>query len=134
MRVVIDTNIIFSSFFGGNASRIIDLWKTGKLTICISSEIIDEYYQTILLDPHTKDVAPLFFSVFAKQSNMLFTNAVRKLNIVADPDDDKFIECAEALNAEYIISGDKALLAVKRYGNIKIVTAKKFLEISQNME
>ncbi len=53
-----------------------------------------------------------------------------KLNIVKeDPDDDKFIECAVSLNAEYIITGDKALRAVGQYKNIKIVTPKEFLDI-----
>lgn len=132
MRVVIDTNIMFSSFFGGNALRIVDLWKTGKVTLCISAEIVDEYYKTILLDPMTKDNASIFFSAFAKQANLLFTNTTRKISVVSDPDDNKFIECAEALNADYIISGDRALLAVKRYGKIKIVTPQKFLDELKN--
>ena len=132
MRVVIDTNVMFSSFFGGNALKIIDLWKSGHVTLCISAEIIDEYYQTILLDPLTKENASLFFSVFAKQSNILFTNTTRRISVVTDPDDNKFIECAEALNASHVISGDRALLAVKRYGNIKIVTPKNFLDERKN--
>ena len=45
-----------------------------------------------------------------------------------DPDDDKFIECAVALKADCIISGDKALLAVKDYMGIKILNPKNFVE------
>ena len=42
--------------------------------------------------------------------------------------DDKFIECAVALNARVVISGDKALLAVKNYMGISILTPKAFLD------
>jgi hypothetical protein len=45
-----------------------------------------------------------------------------------DPDDDKFIEGAVALNAEVVISGDKALRAIEKYMGIQIVTPREFLE------
>jgi predicted nucleic acid-binding protein len=44
-----------------------------------------------------------------------------------DPEDNMFIECAVALKAEFIITGDKALKAIQKYMNIKIVTPKEFL-------
>ena len=47
---------------------------------------------------------------------------------ISDPEDKKFIECAVALKAPYIISGDKHLLDLESYGEIKILTPKDFLE------
>lgn len=44
-----------------------------------------------------------------------------------DPDDNKFIECAVALKANAVISGDKALREVKNYMGIKIYTLAEFL-------
>ena len=44
-----------------------------------------------------------------------------------DPDDDKFVACAVALNAEAVITGDRALRAVGRYQEITIVTPEQFL-------
>ena len=46
-----------------------------------------------------------------------------------DPDDDVFIECALAGDADYIVSGDKHLLDLKSYGKIKIVNAAEFIEM-----
>ena len=46
-RVVIDTNVFVSSFFGGNPRRIIDLWKTGKVILCLSRPIIEEYVDVL---------------------------------------------------------------------------------------
>ena len=50
------------------------------------------------------------------------------IEISRDPDDDKFIECAKDADALYIVSGDKDLLVIKQYENIKIITAKEFCD------
>ena len=47
MRIVLDTNVFISSFFGGNPRSIIDMWKDGRLTLCLSQEIIDEYVEVL---------------------------------------------------------------------------------------
>jgi len=39
MRVVIDTNVFVSSFFGGTPRKIIDLWKNRDITLCLSRDI-----------------------------------------------------------------------------------------------
>lgn len=130
MRVVIDTNIFVSSFFGGNPRKIIDLWKSGQVTLCLSSPILDEYIEVLqrLGLENQKELEELL-SLFARGFHILFTAKTPDLHVVKDdPCDDKFIECAVALKAKFIISGDKALTAIREYMKIKIVTPKKFLE------
>ena len=66
--------------------------------------------------------------LFAHGFNVVFTAKTPELNIVEkDPDDNMFIECAVALKAEFIVSGDKALKEIKDYMNIKIVSPGEFL-------
>lgn len=129
IKVVVDTNVFISSFFGGNPRKIIDLWKSGQITLCLSKPIIDEYIE-VLQRLGLQDERELeeLLSLFAHGFHVAFTAKTPELNIVEkDPDDNKFIECAVALKAEFIISGDKALLAIKDYIQIKIVTPKAFL-------
>lgn len=130
IRVVVDTNIFVSSFFGGNPRRIIDLWKNGEVLLCLSSDIVDEYINVLhRLCPGDRGEIQELLKLFAKGYHIVFTQKTPDLNIVSDdPDDDKFIECAVALDAEYIISGDKALLAVKNYMGIKILSPRKFMD------
>ncbi len=67
--------------------------------------------------------------LFSHGFHSLFTAKTPVLKIIdKDHDDDKFIECAVALKAEYIISGDKALREVEKYMNIKILNPKQFLD------
>jgi len=47
--------------------------------------------------------------------------------VTADPDDDKFIECALVGGATAIVSGDRHLLALGRYEDIPILSASDFL-------
>jgi len=136
VKVIIDTNIFVSSFFGGNPKKIIDLWKNGKITLCLSSAILDEYID-VLRKIGLEDEYELeeLLSLFSRGFNILFTTKTPKLNIIKnDPDDDKFIECAVALKANVIVSGDRKVLAVKEYMRIKILTPQQFLEIHENFE
>src|SRR4030065_1881361 len=130
MKVVIDTNIFVSSFFGGNPRKIIDLWKKGNITLCLSKDILDEYID-VLQRVGLKDENEIeeLLSLFAKGFNILFTTKTPKIRAVKnDPDDDKFVECAVALKAEVIITGDKVLKAVGEYMGIRILTPQQFLK------
>lgn len=128
MKVVIDTNLFVSSFFGGNPRKIIDYWKKGKIILCLSKDILDEYIdvlQTVGLKD--EDEIEELLSLFAKGMNILFTaKTPRIISVEADPDDDKFIECAVALKAEVIITGDKALQTVGEHAGVKILTPQEF--------
>ncbi len=129
IKVVLDTNVLVSSFFGGNPRKVVDLWKNGDITLCLSRPIIDEYVE-VLRRLGLKDEPELeeLLSLFANGFNSLFTAQTPELMIVdSDPDDNRFIECAVALNAKCIVSGDKHLLAVKEYINIKILSPKELL-------
>jgi putative PIN family toxin of toxin-antitoxin system len=129
MRVVIDTNVFVSSFFGGNPRKIVDLWKSGALTLCLSREILEEYVEVLGRmglqdDPALKELLDLF----SRAPNIVFTSRTPDVHAVPDdPDDDKFIACAMALQAEVVVTGDKELEAVGFYSDIRISTPSHFL-------
>ena len=132
MRVVLDTNVFISSFLGtGTPRKIIDFWKEGKITICLSKEIVDEYVEVLerLRLSGEKEVEE-FLQLFARNFHSLFTAKTPNLEIVKnDPDDNKFFECAVALKAQFIISGDKAVLKIENYMGIKILSPKQFITL-----
>ena len=130
IRVVVDTNIFISSFFGGNPRKIIDLWKSGQIILCLSRPIIDEYADVLRrMGLQNERELEELLSLFAHGFNVLFTAKTPNLNVVEkDPDDDKFIECAVALNSKFIVSGDKGLREIKDYMGIKIQSPKQFLD------
>ena len=129
-RVVVDTNVFISSFFGGNPRKIIDLWKSGQITLCLSGPIIEEYIN-VLRRMGLQDEREMedLLSLFSHGFHVLFTTKTPNLNVIEkDPDDDKFIECAVALKSKRIISGDKALREIENYMGIQIQSPKQFLD------
>jgi len=136
IKVVFDTNVFVSSFFGGNPRKVVNLWKTGEVTLCLSRPIIDEYIEVLrrLGLQDEKELGELL-GLFARGFHVVFTAKTHELHVVDDdPDDNKFIECAVALKAEYIITGDKALTSIQNYMGIKIVSPKDFILIHRQMK
>lgn len=129
MRVVIDTNVFISSFFGGKPRKVIDLWKKGVITICLTPYIIEEYIDVLrrLGLEEGPEIGELL-DLLAQGYHISFITKTPSLKIVRkDPADDKLIECAVAAKAEAIISGDKGLKVIKDYMGIKILSPEEFL-------
>jgi len=124
MRAVIDTNVFVSSFFGGIPLRVVEHWFSGRLTLCVSKPILKEYFD--VLNRFEFDDTSLLYrlmSAFERNFNLLFVNNPKEqMWIKEDPADNKFIACALALKAEYIVSGDAHLRKLKNIENIKIVS------------
>ena len=127
---MIDTNVFVSSFYGGNPRKIIDLWKKGNINLCLSKDILEEYVDVLQrVGLKEEEEIEELLSLFAKGINIIFTTRTPKIKVVIDdPDDDKFIECAVALKAEVIITGDKVLRAMGEYMGIKILSPQEFLK------
>lgn len=130
MKAVIDTNVFVSSFFGGNPRKIIDLWKAGELTLCLSAPIVEEYAVVLSrLGLEGEDELGELLDLFARGTFTIFAAKTPKLSIVqAEPGDNKFIECAVALKADVIITGVRALRQIGNYMSIRIVNPQEFLK------
>ncbi|MCD4669788.1 MAG: putative toxin-antitoxin system toxin component, PIN family [Actinomycetia bacterium] len=131
MKVVIDTNVFISSFLNqkGNPKKIIDLWKKEEITICTNKEILQEYMEVLArLGLSSEPEFEELVNLFKKKVNMLFFPNTPSLDSLCDdPDDNKFLECASAADAAYIISGGKHLLRLIQFKEIKILNPKDFL-------
>lgn len=133
MKAVIDTNIIVSSFRGGNPRKVIDLLDEGVFTLCISPSITEEYFRVLQRFPFTKEELEKIFDYCATAESVSSINETPRLDIVKnDPSDNKFIECAVALDARYIVSGDNDLLVIGHYEQIQIVTPREFVELAEH--
>jgi len=131
MKVVIDTNVFVSSFFGGNPRRIVDLWFSGKLILCVSRPILKEYFDVLgRFEFDREDLFRRLITSFQEGLNTLFVDAPKEQNwIEDDPEDNKFIACAISLRAEYIVSGDPHLKRAGRIEEVEIVPPREMLKL-----
>jgi len=128
MRVVVDTNVFVSSFFGGPPREVIHRWKRGKFTLCVSRDLIDEYVEVLARLGVEPELIHELLDLFASGHNLVFTASTSALQILKhDPEDNMLFECAVELEAKVVVTGDKGVRRVGRYMDIEVVTPKEFL-------
>jgi len=134
MKIVLDANIFVSSFFwGGNPRFVLERVITGIDELFITKEILNEI-ETVLERPKfhaEKEKIAYFINSIEEIGNNVVPGRQVK-NGSRDKADNKYLECGITVDVDYIISGDIHLLELKEYENIKIVTAKEYLEIANN--
>jgi putative PIN family toxin of toxin-antitoxin system len=131
VKVVIDTNIFVSSFLNpkGTPRRIINLWKEGRITLCLCAEILAEYLEVLARfglagEPELRELLDLFKS----RQGIDFVVLDNDLHVIeADPADDKYLECAITAHATCIISGDKHLKGLREYEGMPIMSPGDYL-------
>lgn len=128
-QVVLDTNVLVSALlFKGSLSKMVDLWKRGRIKPVFSRAIFQEFirvltYPKFALTPGEiltlleEEVLPYFEVV----------KVIRKVKgICRDPADDKFLSCALAGRAIYLVTGDEDLLVLKQYQQTRIINPADF--------
>ncbi|GAI31639.1 unnamed protein product [marine sediment metagenome] len=129
MRVVIDTSIFIASFWEGRSRTAVELWKKGKITLCVSEAILKEYFYIIPRFNRLNKEAGELLSLFKARKNIKMITPSKRLKVIKeDPVDNKFIECAAEAKAEYIISADKHLRNLRKYEGVRIVSSGSFLK------
>jgi len=131
-KVVLDTNVLISSIlFKGELAGIVDLWKGGKIVPVVSRETFDEF-RKVLEYPKFR-LAKGEIKTIMEEEVLPFFEIVEisaeVSGVCKDPDDDKFISCALAASADFIVSGDKDLCDITKYKSVKIVRASDLLKI-----
>ncbi len=108
MRVVLDTNVLVSASWkpGGLEARIVDLAITGLITPCISPEVLAEY-RDVLSRPKLACVGAVAQQILAAlERAATYVESTVRIAESVDDDDNRFLECAAAANADYLITGN----------------------------
>ena len=131
LKVVFDTNVLISAWFWeGNESRFME---------CVEEGVIEGYSSTQLFEELRRTLRYPRFSLSEEEVEsvcsyyLLLLKVVRPrqaINIMLeDPEDDRVLECAVEVRADYIVSGDHHLLNLSQFRGRKIVGAVELLKI-----
>ncbi|MBI2318986.1 MAG: putative toxin-antitoxin system toxin component, PIN family [Betaproteobacteria bacterium] len=130
MRAVLDTNIFVSAMLStlGPPARIIDAWQAGRFELVTSAAQIDEFKRSLRYDRLRPYVSR---SAAGRIVNGLRARAVvlKRLRIgveAPDPGDAHLVATALASGADFLVTGDEALLAMKRVGTTRVISARDF--------
>ena len=108
--IVLDTNCLLQIL--GIHSKYHHLWECfleEEYVLCFSIDILFEY-EEILKQKASKTVAEMFLKVINHSENVLRKDPFYRLELIkSDPDDNKFVDCAFACQADFIVSDDTIL-------------------------
>ena len=133
-KIVLDTNCLIASL--SRHSDYYPVWssfQTGKYILCVSNDILEEY-QEIIEQKTSSIVAKNVIDQLLKSKNVEYITPHFKFGlIVADHDDDKFVDCAFAANATYIVSDDSHFDVLKdvEFPRLLVLKLKDFLGLLQ---
>jgi putative PIN family toxin of toxin-antitoxin system len=129
MRVVLDTNVLLSACLkpSGLEAQVVGQALRGEIQACVTQAILDEYADVLGRDKFraVRERAELLLGGIAGCALRVETSET--LSAASDEDDNRFLECAAAARADYVITGN-----LRHYppecGTTKVVNARGFVE------
>ena len=128
LKVVLDTNVLVSAMLQdrGNEARVVRLVRTGFLLACVSPPILDEY-ELVLRRPAFRippKIVDQYLDSFRSHASVIVPRNIVKVS--PDEPDNRFLECAEAAKADFLVTGNKRHFPIDWKGT-KIVNSRELL-------
>lgn len=129
-RAVVDTNVFVSSLYGSKiCEEISDLFNKNRFLVIASPDLLEEFSR-VLKRPKFRAIEEWKIERLEKRlrrkSDIVLPT--EKVSVCRDPKDNMVLECALAGMADFIVTGDKDLLALTKFKGIRILTPQKFIK------
>ena len=129
--IVLDTNCLLVCLATKNKyHRVWTAFLNEDFQICVSNDIINEY-EEILAKKISPAFADMIIQVIMNSENVVFARPTFKFNLItADPDDNKFVDCAIVANADYIVSEDTHFDILKKidFPKVNVIRIEEFIK------
>lgn len=133
LKVFLDTNVLVSGMvFAGNERKLLEEIIDGKLELVLSSDVIDEANE-VLKKKFPKQVVlfPLFLRMVKHEeiSKRAYKESEKRCaGLIGDEADVPIAAAAIVSKADYLVTGDKGLLALKKVGETEIIRTWELLK------
>jgi putative PIN family toxin of toxin-antitoxin system len=129
VKVVFDSNIFISAFVlsGGRASEAIDRIIEGRDDLVLSADLINEIL-SVLASKFDRDKETISRTAVFLSDLGTVVKPSRRITVLKDEPDNRILECALTGKADAIVTGDKAMLQLKEFSGIRILSLKEYLE------
>lgn len=130
MRVVFDTNVLVSAlaFPGGRGEAALQRIIEERDELVLSKPILDELLG-VLARKFSRDPEELARVAVFLSTTATFVAPRRRLRVVKDDPDNRVLECALTGRAQAIVTGDHALLALRDFRSVRLLSLRDYLEI-----
>ena len=132
MKIVLDTNCLLRSVPPKSEYHsILTSLKQGIYTLCYSNEILTEY-EELLMRFYSNQLTYNLLNFIINSNHTKQVNPHYKWNlIVADNDDNKFVDCALNAGADFIVTNDRHFNIMDKieFPPIKVIDIETFKKI-----
>ena len=130
-RIVIDTNCLLAILPSQSPyHRVWTDFLENKIEICVSTEVLMEY-EEILSQKTSPFFADAIIKTLLNKRNLIRISPVWRFGLItADPDDNKFVDCAICGQAEFLVSNDKhfAILSDIKFPAVTVIKVQDFVK------
>jgi len=130
MRAVLDTNVIVSGLLSpkGNARLVLTMAFARTFDLIVSAELFAEY-EAVIRRPKFRFRSEEIDEALTEIRRVgRIVNPTDKVSESPDETDNRFLECAEAGSAHYLVTGNTSHFP-KNWGKTQVVTVRRFLEV-----
>ena len=130
-QIIFDSNIWISFLIGKTILKLKERIAEGKIEIIITTRLLDEIVDVAprkRLEKYFQDADVQKFLVYLK-SISTYTEIKSKVNICRDEKDNYLLALAQDSEADYLVTGDKDLLTLEKFGKTQIIRFSKFNEL-----
>lgn len=113
-HIVLDTNSLIMAI--SSRSLYHKAWQAflkGQYVLCVTNEIIDEYYEVIARNINPRVAEAIVYAILTRDNVKRLAPHFHFHLIQSDEDDNKFVDCAIAANARYIVTEDRHFNVLK---------------------
>ena len=132
MKIVLDTNCLLPAIFDNSPYFWLwDAFGESKFSLCCSTEILEEYGE-LLASFYTVEISESVINTITNANNFIPVAPYFKWNLIAaDPEDNKFADCALNAGADYIVTNDKHFNILKEmeFPYVKVVDIESFKQV-----
>ncbi len=128
MRVVFDTNVYIAAFVSdGICARLVRRARRREFELFLCQIVNHEFSTKLKVKFHctAKEIEQACILI-SEAATAVLTEGVLPSPICRDLDEDLILACAETASAEYLVTGDKDLLVLKRHGRCNILSPRDF--------
>ena len=129
--IVLDTNCLLQAL--PSKSPYHKIWTDifdGKISLCVNTDILEEY-EEMIAQKSTPEIANNVVEAIVNLSTTTLQNTYVHFELLpADSDDNKFVDCAVASDAEYIVTNDKHFNPLKEipWPKVEIIKITEFIK------
>ncbi len=129
MKIVLDTNIFWVSISRRSKTHwVISELLNGTFTLCVTTDILEEYDE-IISQKLGSETAKSIMELLDNLPNVEYITKYYRWELIEqDYDDNKFVDCAIACNANYLATNDKHFNSLKQiaFPKVNIINIDEF--------